>query len=279
MELVYGDQPAGWSIAGTKDVVRSMNRDRFVQYRGEHYVPQATTVVVSGGVQNPERMVKLIEKYFGDLTAGEKSQKTKVEEKQEKPEELIHFKESDQTHLVLGFRAFDAFDDRRFALELLADILGGSMGSRLFQKIREELGAAYYVNASTDLYSDHGLIAMSAGVDHRKIRDVITAGLEEFLRFRNEPVKKEELNRAKEHKIGSLFLSLETSDQVGFFFGSQEALHMKMETPQQMAERLRAVSSEDIQKVAKELFTDSRLNLAVIGPFRDTSFSDIVKAK
>ena len=279
MELVYGDQPAGWSIAGTKDVVRSMNRDRFVQYRGEHYVPQATTVVVSGGVQNPERMVKLIEKYFGDLTAGEKSQKTKVEEKQGKPKELIHFKESDQTHLVLGFRAFDAFDDRRFALELLADILGGSMGSRLFQKIREELGAAYYVNASTDLYSDHGLITMSAGVDHRKIRDVITAGLEEFLRFRNEPVKKEELDRAKEHKIGSLFLSLETSDQMGFFFGSQEALHMKMETPQQMAERLRAVSSEDIQKVAKELFTDSRLNLAVIGPFRDTSFSDIVKAK
>ena len=277
LELVYGDQPAGWNIAGSKETVRSITRDNFLKYRGEHYVPQATAVVVAGGFSDAERVLRLVEEQFGTLSAGAKSPKVGVIEKQEKPGELVFAKESDQTHLVLGFRAFDVFDERRFALELLADILGGSMGSRLFQKIREEMGAAYYVHAATDLYSDHGLIAMSAGVDHLKMRDVISAGLGEFARFRNETVTPEELERAKEHAIGSLILSLETSDQLGYFFGFQEALHMALRTPEEVADRIRAVRAEDIQALAWELFKNDRLNLAVIGPFRGVSFNDIVR--
>ena len=82
----------------------------------------------------------------------------------------LAFKESDQAHLVLGFRAFDMFDERRYALRVLADLLGGGMSSRLFTRIREKMGAAYYIGAGADLSLDHGLLSISAGVDRETDR-------------------------------------------------------------------------------------------------------------
>jgi len=280
MELVYGDQPAGWSVAGRKEVIKILGQENFLKYRGEHYLASSTILVIAGGfsVEGGEKEIaEEVENYFTGLGRGKKSGKIKVMESQEKPGEFVKFKESDQTHLVLGFRAFDVFDKRRFALELLADILGGSMGSRLFQRVREELGAAYYVHASADLYSDHGLLAMAAGVDHKKLDDVVKASLEEFAGLKNKLVSKTELERAKEHLTGHLFLSIETSDQLAFFYGGQEVMGVPILTPQMAAQRIKAVTAEEIQKVADELFKNNRLNLALIGPFKDKSFNDILK--
>lgn len=276
MELVYGDQPAGWGIAGRKEVIRKLGREDFVKYRSQHYLAQATALVIAGGFDE-KNIVAEVQKSFGMFPAGEKGAKEKVRETQEKPAELIKFKESDQTHLVLGFRAFGIFDERRFALQVLANVLGGGMSSRLFQRVREELGAAYYVNASADLYSDHGLIMMSAGVDHSKIEVVIKTGLEEFARFRDELVTDKELQKAKDHLIGHLFLSVETSDELAYFYGGQEVMDLELKTPQAVAEKIKEVTARDIQKVAQTLFSNNRLNLAIIGPFKDRSFGDILK--
>ncbi|MBI2278714.1 MAG: insulinase family protein [Candidatus Brennerbacteria bacterium] len=276
MELVYGDQPAGWSILGPKEVIQKITRDDFLAYRGRHYLPQATVVVVAGGF-DAQKIEEGIRARFGGLAGGEKHDKQMVEEAQEVPRELVKFKESDQTHVVLGFRAFPVRDERRYALELLADILGGGMGSRLFQRVREELGAAYYVRASTDFFSDHGLIEMSAGVTHKKLRDVLAVALEEFRRFVTEPVSVADLDRAKRHLAGQFVLSLETSDAQGYFYGGQEILGLPLITPEAYVERLRMVTAEDIQSVAQGLFTNNHLNLALIGPYKETSFLDIVK--
>ena len=278
MELVYGEQPAGWSVAGEKEVVYKLNREDFLNYRAKHYLAQATTLVIAGGF-NQDKVLEKINSHFAGLQANEKGAKLKVIEKQEKPEELIKFKESDQTHLVMGFRAFDIFDERKYALQVLADILGGGMSSRLFQKVREELGAAYYVNASADLYSDHGLILMSAGVDHKKLEAVIKAGLQEFAKFKTEKVGSQELQRAKDHLIGRLFLSIETSDEIGYFYGGEEVMGLTLQTPEALAEKIRAVTAEEIQSVANDLFKNESLNLTAIGPFKDKSFLDILKVE
>ena len=278
MELVYGEQPAGWSVAGEKEVIYRLNREDFMNYRQKHYLAQATTLVIAGGF-NQEKILEKINSHFAGLQANEKGAKLKVIEKQEKPEELIKFKESDQTHLVMGFRAFDIFDERKYALQVLADILGGGMSSRLFQKVREELGAAYYVNASADLYSDHGLILMSAGVDHKKLEAVIKAGLQEFAKFKTEKVGSQELQRAKDHLIGRLFLSIETSDEIGYFYGGEEVMGLTLQTPEALAEKIRAVTAEEIQSVANDLFKNESLNLTAIGPFKDKSFLDILKVE
>jgi predicted Zn-dependent peptidase len=278
MELLYGDQPAGWPVDGRKEVINGIKREDFINYRAKHYLPQATLVVVAGGFAGSEaEIIGKVENCFATHATGHKGMKPKVLEAQKKPAELVKFKETDQTHLIMGFRAFGIFDERRYPLDVLADILGGGMGSRLFQKVREDLGAAYYVNASADLYSDHGVIAMAAGVHHEKLEEVLKASLGEFRRFVDEKVDEKTLRRAKDHLIGNLFLSLETSDQLGYFYAGQDIMGLDLKKPQEVADRVEKVTADDIRKVAGELFVDNSLNLALIGPFKDKNFSDILK--
>lgn len=275
MELVYGDQPAGWSIAGTKENIKKLGREDFVSYRSKHYLPESTIVVVSGGFEEKDAAQK-IEKSFSSLRAGMKEQKAKVKEAQENPEELVYFKESDQAHLVLGVRAFDIFDKRRYALHVLSDVLGGGMSSRLFQKVRGELGAAYYVYSSPDLYSDHGLLAISAGIDHLKVDEVIKSILGLCVDLKNKRVEEKELEKAKNHIIGKFLLSLETSDELAYFYGMQEVIGMKISSPDQFVKKIQSVNAEDVQNIARDVFKDSRLNLALIGPLKDKSFKHIL---
>lgn len=276
MNLVYGDQPAGWDIGGKKEIIRKLTRDDFIAYRGKHYLPQATVVTISGGSATKE-MLKKAETYFKELPGGKKGTKPKTKESQKKPAELVSFKDVDQSHLVMGFRAFDVYDKRRYALQVAADILGGGMSSRLFQKVREELGAAYYVRSEADLYLDHGLFEMSAGVEHEKIDMVLKASLKEFGRLKEERIGVAELKRAKEHLIGNLFMSLEGSDEIGAFYAAQEILGLPLTTPQELAKRINAVTADEIRSVMRQIVKNDRLNLAVIGPFKKRSFLDILK--
>ncbi len=276
MDVVYGDQPAGWDIGGSKDVIRKLTRDDFVKYRSKHYLPQSTVVTISGGRATKELLQKA-EGYFKELPSGKKGTKPKTKESQKKPAELVSFKDVDQSHLVLGFRAFDVYDERKYALQVAADILGGGMSSRLFQKVREELGAAYYVRADADLYLDHGLFAMAAGVEHEKIDMVLKATLKEFDRLKEEKVGIQELKRAKEHLIGNLFMSLEGSDELGSFYAAQEIFGLKLSTPQEFAKKIDRVTIDQIQSVLRQIVKRNRLNLAVIGPFKKRSFLDILK--
>src|SRR3989344_4760893 len=143
-ELLYGDQPAGWPIAGKKEIIRRLTREEIVKYRGAHYVANATAIIVSGGF-NEKKILEKIGSSFKNILTAKKDGKVKTEDRQSAPALKIQPKESDQTHLVLGVRAYNVSDERRFALGVLADILGGGMSSRLFQKVRDELGAAYYI--------------------------------------------------------------------------------------------------------------------------------------
>jgi predicted Zn-dependent peptidase len=268
LHLLYGDQPAGWDVGGEKDIIRILTKEDFVAYRAKHYLPQATTVVVAGAFDE-QAVLGQLEKLFGKMPVGEKGDKLKVIEKQSKPEIFIKHKESDQTHLMIGFRAFSMFDERRYALEVLADILGGGMSSRLFHKVREELGAAYYVNAGADLYTDHGYISAGAGVEHSKLEIVIKAILAEFKRLVDEPVSAEELKRAKSHLSGTTVLGLETSDSLAIFYGVSEVLRKNPVPPADLLKKIDAVTAEQIQALAKELFKPETLNLAMIGPKKD----------
>ena len=143
------------------------------------------------------------------------------------------------------------------------------MSSRLFQKVREEMGAAYYIGAGADLSTDHGYMDISAGIDHKKIDDVLAAIVSELKRMAAEPVAPEELTRAKEHLIGGLVLGLETSNQWAGFYGSQEALEKKMMSPEELIKKTQEVTAEQIQAVAQDIIKNEGLNLAIIGPFKD----------
>jgi len=277
MELVYGDQPAGWDIGGTKEVIRSLQREDIIKYRSQHYVAKATTVVVAGNFDEKKTLLK-IKELFKAIPVAKKFSKLKIIDSQNKPAVLVHHKSSDQTHIVLGFRAFSMYDKRRFVLEVLSDILGGGMSSRLFQRVREQLGAAYYVRAGSDLLTDHGLFAVSAGLDNRRADAVIRAILEELKKISTYKVSEAELQRAKNHLSGTMMIGLETSDELASFYGQQELFHKDIMTPKDMLKKIESVSAKEVLKVAQGIVKNEHLNLALIGPFKDKKeFEKILK--
>ncbi len=268
MEVLYGDQPAGWSITGKKETIRTFTQKDFLEYRKSHYVPEATTVVISGNF-DATKAEQFIKQKFNGFLSGKKKGKKKVNDKQNAPQLKLQYKESDQTHLILGFRSFPIKHKNNPALMVMGAILGGGMSSRLFQKIRNELGLGYYVHASNDAYTDHGVFAASAGVDNTRIDEVIPALLAEFARLRDELVSDEELQKVKDMIAGRLVLGLESSDEMGQFYGFQQILKGEMLTPEEIIKKMNAVTAKDIRALAKKLFIAKHVNLAMIGPWKD----------
>jgi len=268
IRLLYGDQPAGWDIAGTKEVVSKMTRRRLLNYRKRQYVAENTVVAVAGNFKE-ESAEKALRRHFSKLETGRPMKKPKVVEKQRSPNALVHFRRTDQSHLCLGVRAFNLFHPKRYAQEVSAVILGGMMSSRLFQKIRTELGIAYYVNAVSESDPDTGTLFVQAGLDNRNLEKGILAILDEYKRISQERVPSRELKRAKEYIKGKTSLSLESSDAKASFYAAQELLQNRVLTPKEIFKKIDMITQEDILELASEIFKPEKLNLAIIGPFRD----------
>jgi predicted Zn-dependent peptidase len=269
-ELLYGDQPAGWNIAGTKEAVISLSRQKLAEYRQKQYVAKNTILCIAGDIkiQNVE---KLTEKYFAKINSGEPNGKPKVVEAQKNPQCLLRAKKIDQTHLCLGVRGYNVFCPQKYAQELLAAILGepGMMSSRLFTEVREKLGLAYYVSADIEQDSDTGFLAVRAGVDNQRVKEAVATILKEFRKISEIEISAEELKKAKDNIKGKLALSLETSDAQASFYAGQEILEKKILTQEEIFQEIDKVSTNDILKVAKDIFKPEKLNLALIGPFDD----------
>lgn len=274
--LLYGDQPAGWPITGTKKTVLSMQKSDFLSYHKEQYTPSNTVIVVSGNVSEGE-VKKEVQKYFGKLQKRKPKKKIKVLEKQTTPQLAIKHKTTDQSHFILGFRTYGKGHKDNRTLSILSTLLGGGMSSRLFIKLREELGAAYYVDAQNDVSTDHGVFYIRAGVTNTKIEIVLAEILKELRRLQTEMVTDVELEKVKSYLLGNLKLFLEPSDDIANFFGQQAVLGEKIKNVRDIEIEIGKITKKDIQKVAQTIFTKKTLNLAIIGPFSDKkSFKDII---
>src|SRR3989344_858491 len=152
------------------------------------------------------------------------------------------------------------------------------MSGRLFQKLREEMGVGYYVRAYNDAFTDHGFFQISAGVDNKRIYEVLEAVLKECRKLKNYIVSEEELNKVKECLIGNMKLSLEATDDIANFYGGQELLKKELKNIEEKAKEIRATTARQIQNLAKDIFKNKGLNLALIGPFKEKSkFLKILK--
>lgn len=264
MELLYGDQPAGWNIAGSEDNVRAFTREQLVDYRNKHYVANATTVVVSGSFIESS-IVKMIEDFFAKIPTNDKYPKLGVKESQSSPQIKIVEKETDQTHLVIGMRTFPINDPRIPIINVLSTILGRGMSSRLFSKMRDNLGICYYIKADHDAFTDHGILSIVAGVDNSRVEKGIKGILEECKRLRDDLVPQDEIKKAKDYIGGTTMLELETSDARAEFLGYQEILKKKIESPEELIEKINAVTAEQVRDLAREIFVNDKLNMALIG--------------
>jgi len=312
--LLYPHHPLGFDIAGNKETVQSFNQQIFTDYIDSLYHPNNAVLVVAGGLSNKSKIqnpksetnskrfknlnlknskivsnfdirasnfsyyLDIIKNKFSDWKNNERIQFIPVKETQIKPQMLIKYKKTEQAHFSLGFRTFSFNDHRKYALNLLSTILGGGMSSRLFIQVRERRGLCYYISSGGEFYHDCGNFVTQAGVPNNleKIKEAVRIIIDEHNKIKTGDINKEELSKAKETIKGRLMLSMEDSMNIASFFGTKKILQNKIETPEEIIAKIEAVTSEEVAKLAKNIFTPDKLNFALIGPFEKNNFQGLL---
>ncbi|HSX19304.1 MAG TPA: pitrilysin family protein [Candidatus Saccharimonadales bacterium] len=276
-EVLWGDQPLGWEIGGRKEVIKKIGKADFAKYIDQRYVPSNMVLAISGDFKKADAL-KLVQKNFGHHKDHAVNSFLPIVENQTKPSLKVSYKKTDQAHLVVGFRGLPLGHGDRYNAAVLGTILGGGMSSRLFVNVREKRGLAYYVRADHESYLDTGTLSASAGVDLKRIDDALKVTLSEFAKIAKDKVEAKELKKAKEYIKGKIILAWEDSRTVAFSYGGDELLEGEVRSVDDYLKRIDAVTAEDILRVAQFLVTNSKLNLAVIGPFKDpVRFQKILK--
>jgi len=268
--FLYGDQPAGWDVAGTKETVLSLSRGDLVSYVKSQYVAINTVVCVAGNM-NDKQVREKVRKLFSAISRKKFKTKVGVRESQKKPEVLLEYRKTDQTHLALAARGYSLVHKDRFVQDIVAAILGDGMSSRLFVEVREKLALAYYISSSSESNPDTGFLATFAGVKNENADKAIQVIVKEYKKLAEKKVSAQELRNAKDRIKGKMALSLESSDAKAEFYGVQEVLENRFFTPEQLYDRIETVEPSDIQRVARDMFSLSNLNLVVLGPFKEKS--------
>jgi predicted Zn-dependent peptidase len=266
-ELLYGDQPLGWDIIGTKETIRAAKRHTFVDYLDRWYRAPRMVAGVAGAVGDD--ILPRLEELLGDVSDGSTGDAAPVEWDQDEPRVKVHTKQSDQAHVRLGVHSFPIDHPDRYPLSVLATVLGGGMSSRLFSEVRERRGLAYYIYGYNQGYTDTGTLFAQGGVDIARIDEAIRTIVAEFARIAAEPVSADELDKAKSFSKGRLVLSLEDPRGTILFGLRSEVLEGRVREPDEVLAGIDAVTVEDVQRVAQEIVREDRLNLAVIGPFEE----------
>jgi predicted Zn-dependent peptidase len=257
--------PLGRTVLGPKENIRSFTRKDFAAYLKRNYTPLNTVVCVAGDF-NEKKVLAKIEKDFGGLKHGNPPNFISFTPEQTAPRIAIKEKKTDQTHLMLGVPAYPYLHKDEFALAVLATILGGGMSSRLFLEVREKRGLAYSVHAWVERYPDTGYLAVQAGVEHGKLEKTVRTILDEFKKIKKTKVSAVELKKAKQFIKGTMTLSLETSDEIAGHAASTMLNIGRVRPLSEILAGIDTVTPSDIERVARDLLTTSRLNLAIIGP-------------
>jgi predicted Zn-dependent peptidase len=265
--LLYDDQPLGWDILGTRETIEGTTRETFTSYLDTWYRPERMVVGIGGRIG--DGLADRLEELFGGLEQRPTGSATDVKLPPERSPVLLHTKDSEQAHLILGVRSYPIGHPNRYALQLLAVVLGGGMSSRLFTEVRERRGLGYYVHAGNTAYTDTGTFYSSAGVDVARVDEAITTILGEIRKIAAAPVPAEELEKARGYAKGRFVLRLESPQGTIQYGLRREVLEDEIEDPDELLRQLDLVTVEDVQRVAKDLFEEERLYLALVGPFDD----------
>lgn len=274
--LMYGDNGLGRDTLGVPETVTGLSRKNFLDYLRKHYTADRVVVGIAGGIGDGKKeeteIKKLVGEAFSNLASGKDSRwGGKIGLTQKVGKIKVFEKETGQAHFVLGVRAFRRGHQDRYALAVLSTILGGNMSSRLFSEIREKRGLAYYVKTDVDTFHDTGSFVVQAGVDVGKIDQALKVALEQMklasLMSGKGSVSNSEVKKAKEFIKGRYILELEDSREVADIYVRRFLLEGKILTPEEFLKKIDEVKREDVIRVARKVFVEKHLNLAVIGPY------------
>lgn len=260
----------GRPLTGTLESIESMGRDEFIRYRQTHYHAASTVVSVAGKVTHDE-VIDRVSRALGALPAGRKPAAKPSPTAPTTPRLHVEARDVQQTQIAMALPAMSHHDDSRYAFHLLHIILGGNASSRLFQELREKRGVCYSVSSHPLTLEDSGVLNISLGLDRRNVARSLRLIFDQFDHLRSKPVGAAELRRAKEYAVGSSRMSLERASSQNMRIGSSLLVYGKIIDPGVAHERIRAVTAEEVRRIAEEVLDRSRLALALVGPDPETA--------
>ncbi|PID70770.1 hypothetical protein CSB37_01650 [bacterium DOLZORAL124_38_8] len=262
-QLVFGDQPLGRDQIGTKELIQTVTQAQFKEYMQSLYVGENMVVTVAGAVN--EDSLDLVEQYFAEVSGHKATRKPFPFEDIATEKIMLRTKKTEQYHLSYGAIAPSEKDKNYPALKILSTILGGNMSSRMFQNVREKKGYCYSIRTSVDEYTDTGLISTNAGVRKEDVLKALEAIRAEYDAVREQGVTPAEFAKAQNYLLGKIELSTEDSESIAHHFAKEMLLYNSTEDFEDWENQLKAVTIEQVNALAADIFQPQNLRLAGIG--------------
>ncbi len=263
-EKLFPGNSLGLSFAGTPKSVKTFNHEITQKFHSEVFNPQNLIITAAGNVEHAQ-IVDLADKFFGSNPKSQipnpKSQIPKIAA----PIIIKKNKNLEQAHIIIATPFVDARSERRYAADLLTNIIGGGTSSRLWQKVREEKGLAYSVGASAAMYLDCGVFSIYAGISPKKAEEVLDIALDEMRWIVRNGISPQELELMKEQSVASILLGLEDSSVRAGTLARLEMVHGRQISIEETLQKIEAVSAEEVQELAKEFFQTEKIAFAALG--------------
>jgi len=255
----------GQPIIGSADTVAALSREDLVRFHRRYYRPGGMVVAAAGNLDHRVVGEKIKERFAGDKREGEHSMSPPAA----RGGVMCRAKDTEQVHLCVGVPGLCLSDQRIYVAQLINTILGGGISSRLFQQIREKRGLVYSVYSYHSSYHDTGIFSIYAGLSKDNVGQVLELAMREIRDIQRGGVSEGELARAKDQLKGNLYLSLENVNTRMSRMGKSQLYLGTVIPPEELVERVAAVTREDLARVAGELFRPELFALASIGPWQD----------
>lgn len=265
--IQFGDQAAGMPILGPAEQIAAYTRDDLANYRARHYHPENCVVALAGNY-DPEQVLTLMQQYFGEWKKS--GQRQTVPPMQPVPgQKAAKEKDTEQLHICLGYPGTFLGSDELYPMSVMNNLLGGAMSSRLFQKIREEMGMAYSIYTYPSTYVGCGTFAVYAGVSPKNGHAVLDETLKQLDLLCRDGVTEKEFREAKNQLRGSYLLGLESPGSRMQSMGRGQ-LHLdRCMTPEETVAKIEAVTIESVNAVARRIFSNAPC-ISVVGKQAET---------
>jgi predicted Zn-dependent peptidase len=263
----FPNHPLGRPIEGTRETVPTFDHKTTLAFHAREFCYTNLVIAAAGNIQH-ERLLDLVGTAFDGCEGGVSALPQPILRTRPTaaaPILIEQKSELEQAHLVLATPWPDALSEDRYAASLLASVIGGGTSSRLWQKVREERGLAYSVGAGGSAFSDVGVFNIYAGTSPEQLEEVLELSLAELSAVVNENVSEIELNVAKDQAISSILLGLESSSARASTLARQEIVHGRRIPPDEVIERIRNTTADELKAIAQTHFTSESLALGALG--------------
>jgi len=261
-ELIYADAPIGRSILGSENSLRSFNKDMLSTFTDRNYIPGEMVLCSIGDIKD-KQLIKLFEKYFGDIKE-KNSQRKRIPFTGYRPVNKIISKNTWQDHCIIGNLAYDVKDKRRLAMFLLNNILGGQgLNSRLNLSLREKNGFAYNVESNYIPYCDTGVFMIYFGTEEKNRDKSINLAMKELKKLREQKLGTAQLQKAKNQMQGNIARAWESHENHMLAMGKNILLFDEMEPIESLYEKIGLLSASELLEIANEIFPEHMLSTLI----------------